>query len=100
MFSRDFSKSKIISFLSSKPTEILITESPTPAISLCLEVNCLWVVDAGWIIRDLVSPTLARCDNKLQFSTNFLPASNPDFNENVNLHLGGYFLVMQKLRSR
>ena len=73
----------IISSLCSNPIDNLITLSPAPDISLSLGFNCLCVVEAGCIIKDFVSPTFAKCENKLQFSTIFLAPSNPALTEIV-----------------
>ena len=77
------SKSAIISLWLSNPIDKRIIESLTPEFSFCSLFSCLCVVDAGCTINDLVSPTFARWDIKLQFSTNCIAPSYPLFTENV-----------------
>ena len=38
---------------------------------------------AGWITKDLASPTLAKCENILKFSIKALPASLPPLSSKV-----------------
>ncbi len=51
----------------------------TPVAICSFLFNWEWVVDAGCITNDFESPILAKWDNKLTLSINFLPSSNPPF---------------------
>ena len=53
--------------------------SPIPAFTSSSSESCEWVVDAGWMISDFASPTLARCENSSTPSMSVLPASRPPF---------------------
>ena len=83
MFCNDLSKSLIRSSWCSNPIDNIITASPAPEYSLCSLFSCLCVVEAGCIIKDFVSPTFAKWENKVQFSTAFFAPSKPLFTVKV-----------------
>ena len=72
-----WSRSAMMSATSSMPTERRTTSGPAPAASFCSVVSWLWVVEAGWMIRLLASPILARCEKSCTDSTILMPASLP-----------------------
>jgi enoyl-CoA hydratase len=61
--------------LSSRPIESRTTSGPAPACTFCASVSWRWVVEAGWMMSERVSPILARCENSFTFETSFTPAS-------------------------
>ena len=48
-----------MSSMSSMPIEIRIISGPIPAARSSSSLSCWWVVEPGWMISDLASPTLA-----------------------------------------
>lgn len=40
-------------------------------------LSCAWVVEAGWMIKDLASPTLASKEKMLSLVISALPAASP-----------------------
>src|SRR6516164_10164982 len=70
-----WSRSAMMSSLSSIPIDSLTTSGPAPAWIFCASVNWRCVVEAGWIISERVSPILARCENNFTLVTRFTPAS-------------------------
>ena len=64
-----------MSSICSMPMERRISELSMPAAASCCGESCEWVVEAGWMARDLASPTLARWENSSSPSMNRLPAA-------------------------
>ena len=64
--------SSIKSSKSSIPIESLIKSSVIPDLFKSFLLNCAWVVLAGWITRDLVSPILAKWEKSFKWSINFM----------------------------
>ena len=65
----------MMSSLSSIPIDSRTTSGPAPAWTFCASESCLCVVEAGWMISELVSPILARCENSFTLDTSLTPAS-------------------------
>src|SRR6266702_1072611 len=63
------SRSVMISALSSIPMLSRTTSGPAPALTRSSSESWRWVVEAGWMIRLLVSPILARCENSFTLFT-------------------------------
>ena len=59
----------------SKPMEMRITSGPAPEATCCSSVSWRWVVEAGWMISERVSPTLARWLSSSQLSTRRVPSA-------------------------
>ncbi len=57
------SRSSMRSAGSSRPIDSRTTSGPAPAAVFCASVSWRWVVEAGWMISERVSPILARCEN-------------------------------------
>src|SRR5205814_3122456 len=71
------SRSAIRSSTCSSPTDSRIRSGVVPVVSCSSAVSCEWVVDAGWMINDLASPTLASSEKIVTLSISFRPASTP-----------------------
>src|ERR1700682_4075039 len=69
------SRSAIRSSLSSMPIDRRTTSGAAPDFTWAAASSWLWVVEAGWITSERVSPTLARCENSFRFDTRLTPAS-------------------------
>src|SRR5205814_9876843 len=78
------SRSAIKSSLSSMPMDSRTTSGAAPDFTLAASSSWLWVVEAGWITSERVSPTLARCENSFRFDTRLTPASYPPLRLKVN----------------
>ena len=76
-WARAWSRSAIMSSAFSMPTERRMRSSERWAALSCSAVSWECVVEAGWMMRDLASPTLARCVKSFTLSTTFRPASRP-----------------------
>ena len=63
----------MMSSASSMPIESRTTSGPAPAWIFCGSESWRWVVEAGWMISERVSPMLARCENSFTFDTSFTP---------------------------
>jgi formate/nitrite transporter FocA (FNT family) len=72
---RACSRSAMMSLTSSMPTDRRTTSGPAPAATCCSSVSWRWVVEAGWMTSERVSPILARCENISRPSTNLTPES-------------------------
>ena len=59
----------MMSSLSSMPIERRTTSGPAPAWTFCASLSWRWVVEAGWMISERVSPILARCENSFTLDT-------------------------------
>ena len=57
------------------PIDSRTTSGPAPERIFAASSSWLWVVEAGWITSERVSPTLARCENSFRFDTRLTPAS-------------------------
>src|SRR5262249_39240836 len=68
-------RSAMMSSTVSIPIDRRSTSGPAPAASRCSSVSWRCVVEAGWMIRLLASPMLARCENRSTLSTTFTPTS-------------------------
>jgi hypothetical protein len=55
--------------------ELFQSYDETGAITFCSSVSWRWVVEAGWITSERVSPTLARWEKSCRFDTSASPAS-------------------------
>src|SRR5712672_1984592 len=69
------SRSAMMSSLSSSPIDNRTTSGPAPACTFWASDSWRWVVEAGWMISERVSPILARCENSFTFDTSLTPAS-------------------------
>ena len=72
-----WSRSARMSSMCSMPMERRMSSGVMPPARCCSSLSWEWVVVAGWMARDLASPTLARCLKSLRESMNFAPASAP-----------------------
>lgn len=63
------------SLMFSAPMESLIVAGPMRARLSSSPLSCEWVVEAGWITRDLRSATLARRENSSRLSENLCACS-------------------------
>jgi hypothetical protein len=57
------------------PIDRRSTSGPAPAAMRCSSESWRWVVEAGWMIRLLASPILARWENSSTLSTTLMPTS-------------------------
>src|SRR5271163_1623946 len=81
---RPRSRSQIRSSTDSVPTESLIVPGRTPAAWSSASLSWRCVVLAGWMIRLLASPTLARCDQSVTARIRSWPAARPPAQSNEN----------------
>ena len=83
-----------MSSTSSMPIETRTSSGPTPAARSSSSVSCWWVVEAGWMISDFASPTLARCENSSTDSMSRRPASRPPSIPKVKIEPGALRQVL------
>ena len=57
------------------PIDSRTTSGAAPDLTFAASSSWLWVVEAGWITSERVSPTFARCENSYRFDTRLTPAS-------------------------
>ena len=72
-----WSTSQTMSSRVSSPTETRTMSSRHPGPAQPSSSSRRWVVEAGWMISVLASPTLARCEHSSQASMKRRPASRP-----------------------
>src|SRR5204863_2834088 len=78
------SRSQIRSSIDSVPTDSRMVPGPTPAARSSSSLSCRCVVLAGWMMRLLESPTLARCDHNVTPRMKYSPAVRPRRHSNEN----------------
>ena len=61
----------------SRPIDRRTVPGATPALASSSSVSCEWVVEAGWMTRDLASPMLATTGRSCTPSAKARPASYP-----------------------
>lgn len=74
---RASSRAPVMSSMCSSPMERRTSSGVSPALRWSSSESCEWVVLAGWMIRLLASPTLARMLNSLMLSTSLMPSALP-----------------------
>ena len=78
------SRSQTRSSTDSVPTESRTVPGPTPPAASSSSLSWRCVVLAGWMIRLLASPTLARCDQRVTPRIRSWPPSRPPAQSNEN----------------
>src|SRR5437868_11464106 len=58
----------MMSAVSSSPIESRTTSGPAPACTFCASESWRWVVEAGWMMSERVSPMLDRKSTRLNSS--------------------------------